>query len=85
MAKAIPKWVQIRYAKIWNKHKDKEISYADIEKILKIDGKNTISVFLNELRNAGWIQIKLDEKDTRKRYYILKKPEIIIKQMEIQI
>ncbi|MBI2559006.1 hypothetical protein HYW20_06830 [Candidatus Woesearchaeota archaeon] len=83
MAKATPKWVQVRYAKLWNKYNGKEIAYSDIVKILKIDGKNTISVFLNELRNAGWIIIKLDEKDTRKRNYILKSPEIVVKEMEM--
>lgn len=85
MVKAVPKWVQVRYARLWNKYGNKEILYSDIEKILKIDGKNTISVFLNELRTAGWINIKLDETDTRKRNYILKSPENIVKQMEIKI
>lgn len=85
MVNPVPKWVQIRYAKLWNKYDGKEISYADIEKILKVDGKNTISVFLNELRTAGWLTIKLDEKDARKRNYILKSPDSIVKQMEMKV
>ena len=84
MVKAIPKWVQIRYAKLWNKYKEKDVSYSDIEKVLKIDKKNTISVFLNELRTAGWITIKLDENDARKRSYLLKSPDMVVKEMEIE-
>ncbi len=85
MVNPVPKWIQIRYAKLWNKHYGKEISYADIEKILKVDGKNTISVFLNELRTAGWLTIELDQKDTRKRNYVLKSPDTIVKQMEVKV
>lgn len=81
MVNAIPKWVQVRYAKLWNKYNSKEVAYSEIEKVLKIDGKNTISVFLNELRTAGWLTMKLDEKDARKRSYVFKSPEIVVKQM----
>ena len=84
MVNAVPKWVQVRYAKLWNKYDCKEVAYSDIEKVLKIDGKNTISVFLNELRTAGWLTMKLDEKDARKRTYLFKSTEIIVKQMEIR-
>ena len=82
MAVPIPKWVMQRYSKLWNKHKDNKIYYSDIEKVLKADGKNTISVFLNELRNAGWIEVSLNETDMRKREYLLKNPEIIVKEMQ---
>lgn len=78
MTEPIPKWVMQRYSKLWNKYKDKEIPYSKIEETLKGDGRNTISVFLNELRKAGWVEIKLDNDDTRKRKYLLKQPELVV-------
>ena len=80
MAKAIPKWVQERLSKIYKEFDSKEITYEQIENILKED-KNTISVFLNELRRAEWIEVKLNKEDMRKRIYVIKEPNKIL--MEI--
>lgn len=82
MAQAIPKWVQERLSKIWKKYNTKEITYEQIEEILKPDEKTTISVFLTELRKADWINIRLDENDSRKRVYSIKEPNKIL--MEIK-
>lgn len=75
----IPKWVMQRYAKLWEKFKDREVSYEGIQETLKGDSRNIISVFLNELKNAGWIEIRLHEVDMRKRVYALKQPELIVR------
>ena len=79
MTQPLPKWIQLRYAKLWNKFKDKEFTLEDAEKVLK--NKAWINVFFSDLRKAGWINIALDEKDTRKRIYQLKSPEEAIKNM----
>ena len=82
MAKPIPKWVQERLSKIWKTHNSKELTFEMIEKILSpMDDRNTISVFLNELKKADWIEVKLSESDARKRIYVLKEPNKIM--MEI--
>ncbi len=82
MAKAIPKWVQERISKLYKKYKNKEMTFEMIKDVLSpMDDKNTISVFLNELRNANWIEVKLSEDDARKRIYTLKEPNKIM--MEI--
>lgn len=81
MAKAIPKWVQERLSKIWRESEQEDLTYEQIEKILKPDEKTTISVFLNELRKAGWMDVKIDEVDARKRIYNIKEPNKIL--MEI--
>lgn len=81
MAKPIPKWVQERLSRLWKKYGDKEMTYNMIQKILCMDDRNTISAFLNELKVADWIEIKLNKEDTRKRVYILKEPNKIM--MEI--
>lgn len=82
MAKAIPKWVQERYSILWKKFKDKEITYENIEKTLSIDDKNTISVFINELKKAGWIDVQLDKQDSRKRVYSLLSPNEAMGEIE---
>ena len=74
MAKPIPKWVQERLSKLWKKYGEREMTYEQIESILKPDEKTTISVFLNELKKAHWINMELDKEDMRKRLYTLKSP-----------
>lgn len=81
MVKPIPKWVMERYAKLWKRYDKKTVTYDDIEKVLTMDDTRMISVFLNELKTAGWINVELDPKDARKRQYTLKNPEIIVQEI----
>jgi hypothetical protein len=81
MTKTIPKWVMKRYAKLWKKFSDKEFTFDDIEKTLKIDDKRIISVFLNELKNAGWVEAKLHPNDSRMRKYKLKNPVEVMEEI----
>ncbi|MGA2130124.1 MAG: hypothetical protein ABSG05_00715 [Candidatus Pacearchaeota archaeon] len=78
MAKAIPKWVQERLSRLWKKYEGKDITYENIEKTLTMDDKNTINAFLNELKTAGWIEVKSNESDARKKIYILKSPSVVM-------
>lgn len=78
MAKHLPEWVFNRYAKLWSKFKDKEFSYEDAKDFLK--EKTAMSVLLSELKEADWIEVKLNPQDTRKRIYKLKNPEKAIKE-----
>ncbi len=78
MANAIPKWVQERVSKLWKKYDSKEMTFEMIQKVLTLDDRNTISVFINELRNAEWIEVKSSKEDARKRIYILKEPNDIM-------
>jgi len=80
MAEPLPKWVMIRYSKIWNKFKDKSFSHEQAVKILK-DKDQVVSVFLSELKKAGWLEVTLDPKDSRLRLYKLKEPNIAVKEM----
>lgn len=78
MANPIPKWVMERYSVLWNKFSNNMITFKDIQDTLKIDDKNTISVFLNELKKSGWIEVQLSESDSRIRTYILKSPNVVV-------
>ena len=70
--KPLPKWIMYRYAKLWNSYNSKEFTFEQAEKILK--NNKGINVFLSDLRKAGWLNIGLNEMDTRKRIYRLKSP-----------
>lgn len=74
MVSHLTKWIMQRYAKLWSKFKEKPFSYEDIEELLKEDNR-LISVFLSELRKAGWLEVELDPEDSRKRVYKLKNPQ----------
>ena len=78
MVKHLPEWVFVRYAKLWSKFKDKEFSYEEAKEFLK--EKTAMSVLLSELKEAGWIEVKLNPQDTRKRIYKLKNPEKAIRE-----
>jgi len=82
MTRAIPKWVQDRFSKLYKKYKNQAITFEMIRKVLSpMDDDNTIRVFLNELRSANWIDVQLSPESSRERVYMLKEPNEII--MEI--
>ena len=80
MTKPLAKWIQKRYALLWNQFKGKELTHKEISKFLKV-GEQQVSVFLSDLKNAGWVNVTLSQKDTRKRVYKLKSPQDAFKEM----
>lgn len=80
MTDPLPKWIMQRYSKLWNKFKNKEFDYDQASKALNKD--KMMSVILSDLKKAGWVEIKLHPKDSRKRIYKLKSPEDAIKEMD---
>lgn len=82
MTNVIPKWVMERYAILWNKFESQEIDFKAIQNTLNLDDSNTIRVFLSELKNAGWMEVKPDKQDPRRRLYSLITPNIVIRGMK---
>ncbi|MBI1972834.1 hypothetical protein HYS50_02410 [Candidatus Woesearchaeota archaeon] len=80
MAIPIPNWIMQRYARLWGKFKDKPFTHEDAVKLLK-DNKQLVSVFLSDLRKAGWVEVSLDQNDTRIRTYKLREPNEAVKEM----
>jgi len=80
MTKPLPKWIMYRYSILWNKFNDKEFSHNDAFKVLNKD--KMLSIVLSELRQNDWLEMKLDQKDARKRVYKLKNPAQVVKEME---
>lgn len=73
----LPKWVKTRYELLWEEFKNKEFGMDDIEKALKDkdvekQSMQGIPVLISELKKAGWLDVKLDPIDSRKRIYKLK-------------
>ncbi len=82
MINPIPKWVWKRYAKLWQKFKDKSFTFEQAQKELKHVDRNAISVMFNELKKAGWVAVSLGEGDSRKRIYNLFNPTLIIEDIK---
>lgn len=72
MTKHLPEWIMQRYAKLWEKLKEREFTREEVNKILK--GDKSIAVFLSDLRKAGWMEMKMHPADARKTIYKLKNP-----------
>ena len=81
VVRALLRWAMERYAKLWNKFKDKEFDYTDVVKTLKEKNEDIISVFLSYLKKYGWLTIKINPEDSRKRIYQLKNIEEALKEI----
>ena len=79
MTKPLPKWIMQRYSILWNRFHEKEFDYDGASKILKKD--IMLSITLSSLKKAGWLELRLDVDDARKRIYRLKNPEQCVKEM----
>ncbi len=71
----LPKWVMRRYLVLWDSFKNKEFGFDEALRILsnlpKPDDKKIVALFLSELRKAGWLEVKFDPEDARRRKYRL--------------
>ena len=76
----LPKWAMLHYAKLWRKFKDREFTFEQASKTLKLD-ENLISVTLSYFKKFGWLAIYLHPTDSRKRIYKLTRPEVAVKDM----
>lgn len=85
MAETIPNWLLQRYAVLYRKYKDKEFIFKDAMKAIKENDKIYASMVLSELRKAGWLEIKIDPSDARKRIYHLVMPDVAIENIKLTI
>ncbi|MFQ6087521.1 MAG: type I restriction-modification system subunit M [Candidatus Methanofastidiosia archaeon] len=79
----LPEWLEKRYSILWDEFGSEEFNRKQAIKLLKEenqDDEKTVGVVLSELRKAGVIKIKLDPNDARKRLYVLKSREEIVKE-----
>jgi hypothetical protein len=84
MATPLPKWLFVRYAKLWTKKKNQEFTFDEARRLLREKNDKTLSVILSELRKHGWLETLLDAKDARKRNYHLRPPKDIVEEIALQ-
>lgn len=79
MSKPLPKWIMKKYSILWSKFGLKEFNHSTAFEALGKDSMTSIA--LSELRKNGWLEIKLDPSDARKRLYRLESPEAAVMEM----
>lgn len=70
MTKPLPRWLQKRYAILWDRLREKPFDSESAKKILK-DTDGSLNVAFSELRKLGWLKVEFDPTDARKRIYRL--------------
>lgn len=78
----LPKWLEQRHSKLWEKFGESSFRMDEAVEYLERklgSQKDEVAVVLSELRKAGWVYVKLDPEDARKRIYTLKSRDEIIK------
>ena len=72
-----------RYAKLWKAFASRDFSFEKAINALEEEDDRVIGLVLSELRKAGWISVKQDPNNSRKRLYQLKQPNEAVKEMMI--
>jgi len=78
MSKPLPKWLFLRYAKLWKEKRNQNFDFDEAQRLLREKDDKTLSVILSDLRKHGWLEASLDPNDTRKRTYRLKPPQDVV-------
>jgi len=68
------------YAVLWVRFEDVEFNRVQAIELLP-HAEKRINLVLSRLRRAGWLSVKLDTTDARKRRYQLKFPETIMREI----
>jgi hypothetical protein len=80
----LPRWLLLRLVGLYDKFKTKEFSFEDSLTILNDDSR-VVAIVLSDLNKNGWVDIKHDPNDSRKKLYSLKHADIIEKMKLIEI
>jgi hypothetical protein len=79
MVKPLSKWIMKPYSKLWTKFKNKAFTHKDTSKTLNDD--KMVIIILSDLKKAGWLELRLDPSDSRKRFYKLISPYWALKEI----
>ena len=82
MTHTLPAWEMKNYSLLWKKFKDKEFTNKEAQNCLKLEDPHTVSVLFYNLNKKGWINIKRNSNDQRKKIYHLIDPENAIEGLE---
>ncbi|MFH0808751.1 MAG: hypothetical protein V1888_04015 [archaeon] len=88
MVEAIPKWVIQRYSALYQKFKMKQFTREEARKALEefgIDNEEKITnTFFSDLHKKGWVEVKKDDKDNRRKLFKLVSPESAIINLDLK-
>ncbi|MEM2890862.1 MAG: class I SAM-dependent DNA methyltransferase [Candidatus Hadarchaeum sp.] len=84
MVVGLEDWLERRRAVLWRTFGDKPFTRLEAAAALKDDEKS-INVVLSELRKSGWVEIRADSSDARKKLYKLKSTkEVLMEGLETE-
>ena len=82
MTYPLPKWLQLRYAKLLMSFSYEAFTHTEAKKVLKDTDEKALAVILSELRKKGWLTVAPEKTDSRRKNYKLKSSKKIFFEME---
>ena len=84
MSTPLPKWLMYRYVILWRAFHTEEFSHDDAAYTIQENNPMLTSVILSGLKRAGWLMMRLDQVDSRKRLYSMKTPERAVNEIGLK-
>jgi len=86
--KSIPNWVMLRYSALFREFRSsKTFSRKEAQEVIKKyqlkDDEKLTNTFFSELHKRGWVEVKQDKEDKRKKSFKLVNPEKAILNLEL--
>jgi len=78
----LPAWEMKNYSILWKKFGSKEFNNIEAKQELKLEDDHMVSVLFYNLKKKGWLEIRRDEKDQRKKVYNLVDPAKAVEGLE---
>jgi type I restriction enzyme M protein len=81
MEVGLEKWLETRRSALWKAFERKQFTRSDAVAALREklrDDAKSVNVVLSELRKAGWLEVRVDPNDARKKIYKLKSTKDIL-------
>ena len=82
MTNPLPAWEMKNYSLLWKKFGSKEFNNLEAKQELKLDDDHMVSVLFYNLKKKGWLEIRRNEKDQRKKVYSLVEPAKAVGEIE---
>ena len=80
MTSPLPRWLMLRYAKLWRAFGESEFTFSQAGDVLS-EGSHRLSVVLSELKRRGWLTVSIDPSDSRRRIYKLRNPTECVEEL----
>lgn len=76
----VPKWLQVRYGQLWDKFAHTSFTIEQAREVLD-ETREVVTVILSRLRKSGWLAVKFDNEDFRRRHYQLINPSDLFRKI----